>query len=180
SRVNWKEGSWHKMNVPGSTDDHAYSSALCVELLRVSYASFVSILINGKAVGKVGLPIKEFFIYCDDVEFTKRITSSGFSACLVEASKVEHRTPENRGVTLDNMDVKSGDLTKWKYFVRNVVAVQSRGKYGLVREIAWLGYLLIRLIGNAAPLGIQASLMLAGLRGLCLDYEKWIEYPSSE
>ena len=180
SRVNWKDGSRHKMNVPGSADDQAYSSDRCPGLVKVSYASFVSILINAKAVAKVGLPIKEFFIYCDDVEFTRRITSAGFSGFLVESSEVEHLTAVNRGVTLNDLDVKPEDLTKWKYTVRNLVAVNRRRKHGLFRETARLCYLLIKLIGNRAPLRIKAGLMLAGLRGLCLDYEKWIEYPRSD
>ncbi|WP_297455323.1 glycosyltransferase [Persephonella sp.] len=44
----------------------------------VDFASFVGLFIKKEVIEKVGLPKKEFFIYGDDIEYTVRITKSGF------------------------------------------------------------------------------------------------------
>ena len=75
SRVNWKDGTPHLMNVPGPFRADASGQEPLQGLTRISYASFVSILLNRFAIAQAGLPIKEFFIYCDDVEYTRRTVS---------------------------------------------------------------------------------------------------------
>ena len=45
-------------------------------LLRVDIATFVSVLIPSSVIFELGLPIKEYFIWGDDVEYTKRISFS--------------------------------------------------------------------------------------------------------
>lgn len=178
SRVDWKDGTRHKMNVPGPTPDWTDSLAGHPNSVKIRHASFVSILINRRAVKKVGLPIKELFLYHDDVEFTRRITSAGFSAYYISASKVTHLTPENVGITFEQMDGCVQDVMRWKYAIRNLLAVNRRERYGLMRETARLAYITLQLFRARIPMKIRMSLIMAGLEGLGLNYEKWIEYPS--
>ena len=42
-------------------------------LVQAEQATFVSLLLRAATVQKVGLPIKEFFIWGDDIEYTRRI-----------------------------------------------------------------------------------------------------------
>jgi hypothetical protein len=178
SRVDWKDGTRHKMNVPGPTTDWTESLAGYPGSVKIRHASFVSILINRRAVEKVGLPIKELFLYHDDVEFTRRITSAGFSAYYICASKVAHLTPENIGITFEQMDGCVQHVTRWKYAIRNLLAVNRRERYGLLRETARLAYITLQLFRARIPMKIRVSLIMAGLEGLGLNYEKWIEHPS--
>jgi len=47
-------------------------------LLVIHACSSVSVLINKEAIKKSGLPIKEFFIWGNDIEYTNRISTNGF------------------------------------------------------------------------------------------------------
>jgi GT2 family glycosyltransferase len=177
SRVNWKDGSPHLMNIPGPMIGSAPDDTNAFGLQRIEKASFVSILISRAAVREVGYPIKEFFIHSDDVEYTLRITSSGFSAFLIPASQVQHLTAVNRGVRLDDLDVTPENLVRWQYTVRNFFAVGRRRRFGWLREPVRLVYLFVQMIRKHLPLRIQLSLLLAGSKGIFLNYERWIEYP---
>ena len=59
-------------------------------LVRIESATFVSLLINGKAVHEVGLPISDYFLWGDDGEYTTRLTSYYGPAFICGASKVLH------------------------------------------------------------------------------------------
>ena len=41
---------------------------------EIIMATFVSLFIKAETIRKVGLPIKDFFIWSDDLEYTRRIS----------------------------------------------------------------------------------------------------------
>lgn len=97
SSVLCTDNNFCKMNNPGILretlleDGYTYiQNGIC----RVEYASFVSILISKKAVMECGLPIKEFFIWKDDYEYTTRI-SSKYPCYYVSKSEVIHKIKNN-------------------------------------------------------------------------------------
>lgn len=59
-------------------------------MVKIVKATFVSLLINGKAIQKCGLPWAPFFIWGDDSEYTQRIIRDYGSAYMVGTSKVIH------------------------------------------------------------------------------------------
>ena len=59
-------------------------------MVRLEQATFVSLLINGKAVEKCGLPCRDYFIWGDDIEYTLRIGRNFGPGYLVGSSKVRH------------------------------------------------------------------------------------------
>lgn len=63
--------------------------------LLVEAASFVSLLVPRTTVMRVGFPIKNFFLRCDDIEFTGRITSHGLLGFYCSKSIVFHKTEKN-------------------------------------------------------------------------------------
>jgi GT2 family glycosyltransferase len=97
-----------------------------VQMKPIRYNSFVSILVSRSAVEKAGLPIKEFFIWCDDIEFTRRIIEAGYSGALVENSIVLHKTPENyrANIFVD----KPVNIWKYEYGLRNELYVRKHHK----------------------------------------------------
>jgi len=56
----------------------------------VQFSSFIGLLVHRDAVAKIGLPRREFFIHCDDFEYSARLLSAG-SIYLVPSSKVLHK-----------------------------------------------------------------------------------------
>lgn len=59
-------------------------------LIKVEIATFVSVLIKNITPIKIGLPIKEMFIWGDDSEYTQRI-SKEYESYFVSKSKVVHK-----------------------------------------------------------------------------------------
>lgn len=92
SRVEWLDGRRHPMN-GGVLDDRfeqAYSAA-ALGGIALRGASFVSVMISRRAAVRHGLPMKDYFIWVDDVEYTMRITREGLGV-LVPESVAVHKT----------------------------------------------------------------------------------------
>ena len=113
SNVIWIDQSMHNKNrLPFEEKPYALNGTPINNLHLVPSGTFVSLLVSQKAVEKVGLPIKEFFIWYDDVEFTERIVRHGFKGGFVKDSIVLHKTADNL-----NNNVFSDDIhAHWKYF----------------------------------------------------------------
>ena len=176
SRVLWKDGSPHGMNVPGRMSRYR-ARAVPGGLEAVDYASFVSLLVRREAVRACGLPIAEFFIGSDDVEYTWRLTRAGFGGYLVHSSRVRHLTADNAGIDVWNLPVEPGQLEKSVCKIRNLVAVNRRRPWGWLRE--GLRVVLLPLAWRLRGVGAAERRQLArGARaGLWWNYEALIRYP---
>ena len=67
-----------------------WADKLAKQMIKVKYSTFVSLFVNRAAIERVGFPIKDFFIWNDDYEFTARI-SQHFENFLVANSEVLHK-----------------------------------------------------------------------------------------
>lgn len=134
SRVIWTDGMIHKMNIPRFDCENKqhlpinYYSNLA-DVLLVRAASFVSLLINQKAVREVGLPIKDFFIWGDDTEFTTRIYQRGYVCLYASRSTVVHKTTENYISQLQTAPKEA--LWKFQYGFRNDIFLRRMRKKNL-------------------------------------------------
>ena len=130
SRVVWKNGELHLMNKQQETiNPQGYSNLslyLSNNIIPVNYNSFVSILINSEAVQKTGLPIKEFFIWNDDFEYTIRILKHGFKGALVNNSLALHKTPVN--YSSDIFTDTGSNLWKHRHRIRNELYIRRKYK----------------------------------------------------
>ena len=87
-------------------------------LIQVEQSTFVSLLIPVSTVEKVGLPIKEFFIWGDDIEYTRRITvRHGLPSYLAGRSQVTHAMLTNDGSSIA-VD-KPERISRYNYAFRN-------------------------------------------------------------
>lgn len=139
SKSIWKDGSPHLMNIPAISpsfnrnipfnkfDQHG--------LILTETTSFVSILINSDAVRAVGLPYKEFFIWGDDQEYTRRITKAGFLGFYSMKSVVLHKTGINYFPDFYHDTV--ANLWKHNYGFRNEFFMVKKNR-GLLFFIFWL------------------------------------------
>lgn len=87
-------------------------------MVKISCATFVSLLINQNAIQKCGLPCRDYFIWGDDSEYTKRLTTFYGPAYLSGNSWVCHKRRNAKAISIENED----DITRIKnyfYFYRN-------------------------------------------------------------
>lgn len=67
-------------------------------LLRAVHATFVGLFLRRETIIKAGLPIKEFFIWGDDIEYTRRLSVRMKMPCyVVGQSQVTHAMKDNSG-----------------------------------------------------------------------------------
>lgn len=131
SKVIWTDGMVHKMNVPffgpiGEDKLPLNYYTKFANVLLIQTASFVSLLINSDAIYRVGLPIKEFFIWGDDVEFTTRIFQYGYVGLYAADSIAVHKTNVNYAASLETAPVETA--WKFRYAFRNKVFLRRERK----------------------------------------------------
>ena len=144
SRCLWTDGSGCNMNLQRKTpyrdiDGFTFPLTPCV------MASFVSLFLRAETVRLFGLPIKEFFIWSDDWEYTRRISRE--KPCYVAAeSRVVHAMKSN---TVVNIATDAPErLGRYRYFYRNDVYLYRReglrGWLWLLAKDGWHSAQVIR------------------------------------
>ena len=87
-------------------------------LVRAEQATFVGLFIREETVREVGLPISEFFIWGDDIEYTRRLAVQYKKPCYVAGqSLVTHAMKSNTGSNIATDDVER--LGRYNYAFRN-------------------------------------------------------------
>lgn len=124
SNVKWLDNTPCVMNIP--ITDKIWSEYLEHGLVKVVSSTFVSLLIKKEIISEVGFPISDFFIWGDDTEFTRRI-SSKYPGYLVIDSIVTHKMLKN--IDVDIINDSSDRLIRYFYRYRNKVYMSK--KYGL-------------------------------------------------
>jgi GT2 family glycosyltransferase len=174
SRVEWIDGSICHMNTPRVHQNWSEMQDLLPENIKLFSSSFVSTLINREAVKKVGYPVKEFFIWYDDTEYTSRITNHmpGF---FVPQSRVIHHTSLNMR-PLDSAYLNSKSIWKYQYGIRNETSVLFC-QHGFLRALSFVLSRCLRMAFARINPILVGRLFLAGINGMFLNYKRYIEFP---
>lgn len=147
SKVLWKDGSICEMNAQRKTltiDVKDFSEG---QLKPVVMASFVSLFVPASVVRELGLPIKEFFLWTDDWEWTRRI-SRKYPCYLVTDSVVTHKSKVNIGADISSETAER--LDRFNYLYRNdVVLYRREGLRGFCYECVRLTGHIIRVLLKA-------------------------------
>ena len=162
SRVVWTDGREHPMNTPRPAPLARRSerdAAVAVGCVPVRSASFVSLLVDARAVRAVGLPVADYFLWNDDFEFTTRLLRDR-PGLLCAASVVAHHTR-----TFGDSAAHPGP--RFYFEVRNKVWVftRSRGLRPAERAL-YAGSTLLRWAKTFWASPDRAELVLAARRGL--------------
>ena len=117
SKVLWTDGSICKTNVQRRRVARKIRD-FDTKLVKVDFASFVSLLVKREDVLRIGLPIKDFIIWTDDLEWTRRLTykkknENAKPGYLCNDSIVTHKCKNNFGVTI--VKDTSDRLDRYKY-----------------------------------------------------------------
>ena len=169
SVVLWTDGSECKMNRQKIKKSYYENVQLLKDtIVQVEQSTFVSLLFPAETIKKVGLPIKDFFIWGDDIEFTRRITvRNSIPSFMVGDSQVIHAMKENTGssIATDYQD----RIDRYKYAFRNEAYLyRQEGIKGIAYYIAKCGLNFFRILFNAKNYRLKRihvlfSSMLKGL-----------------
>ncbi len=161
----WRDGSLCNMNIQ-KTGIKSKIEDFTSPVVPVIMATFVSVLIPAQRIRQVGLPIKEFFIWSDDLEYTRRL-SRQFPCYAVPASRVLHDMHSNDKV---NIATDSADrLGRYAYLYRNEVYVYRREGikgwlYLIPRVCLHLVKVLLKSDHKRKKMGVILSSFFAGFR----------------
>ncbi len=169
SAVLWVDGSPCRMNMPKLR-------RFCAKpdisgLVRANQATFVSLFVKADVVMEYGLPIGDFFIWGDDIEYTRRIAVRGGRPCYVSAeSAVIHAMSANTGSDISR--APADRLGRYVYAFRNECYLyRQEGIAGIsyyAAKCAW-NYIKILFIANGGKRK-RISVLTEGIRkGISFD-----------
>ena len=160
SMIRWTDGGLCEMNTPATVWDWPRFYRPETPWFMVGSCSFVSMLAPRWAVAEHGLPIKEYFIWYDDAEYTQRLARS-HPGLFVPDSVVIHDIPDNKGVNYSL--VTDATLWKFRYGARNETSCRLRdqGWWGVIEFVRQVRHQSRRL-----PLRLRLALAKAIWAGL--------------
>jgi rhamnopyranosyl-N-acetylglucosaminyl-diphospho-decaprenol beta-1,3/1,4-galactofuranosyltransferase len=162
SRVEWTDGRDHPMNTPRVrpfASKRSIEAAARHDAYPVRSISFVSLLVDVRAIADFGLPVADYFLWNDDFEYTTRILRkhSGF---IATRSVVVHKTK-----VFGSTDVDPG--ARFRFEVRNkfwllrhspALAPAERVIYSGATAVAW-----VRTIAGSSDREVLFSGLRAGM-----------------
>ena len=162
SRAVWTDGREHPMNTPRRrprADADEVRRAQVAGAVPVRSSSFVSMLVDARAVREDGLPAADYFIWNDDFEFSTRLLRHR-PGLYVPASVVEHRTAKFAGT-----DVDPGP--RFYNEVRNKIWMFSRSRaLGPMDTATYGASTLVRWGRTVARSQDRRTLLASGWKGL--------------
>lgn len=185
SVVLWKDGHECRMNRQKAAKTfYEHIELLREGILKIEQATFVSLLIPIHTVEQVGLPIRDFFIWGDDLEYTRRIAVRKRLPCyLVGQSCVIHAMQDNVGASLSQ--AQDGRISRYRYAYRNEnYTYRQEGVRGfiyyLARSIREIGRILCK--GSDKKAKRVGVLLLGMFQGFVFHphVEKLEEKPNNE
>jgi len=161
SRAVWRDGRVHPMNALWPDRSRAARAIDGAErgVMPVRSATFVSLLVHRGVVDRHGLPLKHFFVWSDDIEYTSRVVLSGEGGWLVPTSVVVHKTA-------DPHTAASAPPERFFFHVRNTVFIAlGPGRSARDRLVrAWVLVSTVAAYLRANRSRASASAVLRGLR----------------
>lgn len=143
-------------------------------IIKIYHSTFVSFFIKNEVAKKEGLPIKEFFIWGDDVEYTNRL-SKKYNCFLVSSSKVKHKIKNNVGsnIALDDID----RMKRYKYAYRNEIYIAKKnGMYGIFRQLAKICLHIFRVIVKSKKYKLRKIWIIISASFKGLFFNPKVEY----
>jgi rhamnopyranosyl-N-acetylglucosaminyl-diphospho-decaprenol beta-1,3/1,4-galactofuranosyltransferase len=158
SKAVWRDGRVHPMNAPRPARGvEALVDGAERGLMPLGSATFVSLLVHRGAVDRHGLPLKHFFVWSDDIEYTGRVLQRE-TGYLVPESVVVHRTETPHTAV-------SSPPGRFYYHVRNTLFIVTGPGRG-PREKLIFAWVLVSSIWVYLRRNLSAASARAVLRGL--------------
>ena len=101
-------------------------------LIQIQQATFVSLFFPAETIKQFGLPIKEYFIWGDDIEYTRRVAFRGRRpSFLVGKSQVTHKMKSNSGSEIATDSIERMDRYRMAFRNENYT-YRQHGLGGIV------------------------------------------------
>ena len=172
-RTLWTDGSLCRMNVQRDLRMNNLSD-FSGDRIPAGAATFVSLLVPAAVVREVGLPIGEFFIWADDLEYTRRI-SRKYPCYVIPGSVTVHKCATNNG---GNIATDAPErIGRYRYAYRNEVYLYRReGLRGALRLAARTPVHIWRVLTKSDSLRMKRIGVILGgtMRGF--GFRPSIEY----
>lgn len=102
-------------------------------IVKIKEATFVSLLINGEAVKQIGLPMKNYFIWGDDTEYTLRLNKYYGNSYFIGNSKAIHKRAINKNLSIYSEE-NLNRIHFYYYMIRNNLINKSE-YYGFKKTL---------------------------------------------
>lgn len=170
----WTDGSECKMNRQKLKKSfYEFSPLIKYGLVQAEQATFVSLFLRADTIRQFGLPISAFFLWGDDIEYTRRIAVRGHIPCfLTGQSQVVHAMKDNIGSSIATDCPERID--RYRYAFRNEAYLyRQEGIRGICYYFGKCHLNLYRIFGNATDNRIRrCTVVLTGmLKGLFFNPE---------
>ena len=173
SLVYWTDNKLFPMNVPNFSLTSKNLAELDYlskyKIITIKTCSFVGCYINLQYAKEVGLPISEFFIYGDDVEYTERLNKKGPSYLDLD-SIIIHKSPSNIGSNI--VLAEKERIERYYYQFRNTVYIYRKKNKRLQMLKLILKY-IIKILLHAPDCKIKRinTLLKGSFKGLFFNPE---------
>lgn len=134
-------------------------------LVKVRSATFCACFVSVDAVREVGLPIKQYFIWGDDTEYTLRLSKYYGQAYLAGRSLVLHKRANNQALSIvkeDNPD----RINMYFYYVRNYL-INLKLYFGVIfaiGKILHFDLMILRILfGKSKYKGKKTGVIFRGI-----------------
>lgn len=142
----WTDGSECRMNRQKLKKAYYEKMQLLPQgLILAEQATFVSLFLRAETIREAGLPIREFFIWGDDIEYTRRISVRMGKPCYLAAKSVAiHAMKDNSGSNIATDSVER--IARYRYAYRNEnYLYRKEGPRGVLFYLARCGLHLVRI-----------------------------------
>ena len=171
SKAVWKDGNVCRMNEQKFLDSEVINGK---KFTKCRQATFVSLFLPSRVVLQMGLPIKEFFIWGDDVEYTRRI-SEKYVCYYVPESVVLHKTANNEGSNIATDDVSRMD--RYRYAYRNEVYIARKENLSRkLYQISKIAFHIVRVILKSHGYRWKKIKIIVGASVEGLKFRPSVEY----
>lgn len=171
SKAVWKDGNVCRMNEQKFLDSEVINGK---KFTKCRQATFVSLFLPSRVVLQIGLPIKEFFIWGDDVEYTRRI-SEKYVCYYVPESVVLHKTANNEGSNIATDDVSRMD--RYRYAYRNEVYIARKENLSRkLYQISKIAFHIVRVILKSHGYRWKKIKIIVGASVEGLKFRPSVEY----
>ena len=146
SKVLWKDGSMCRMNLQRRTLTRNVKD-MSPAVIPVVMASFASLLMPMDVIRDVGLPYRQFFIWTDDWEYTRRI-SLKYPCMMITSSEGTHFIKDKSKADIST--AAPDRLHRFRYLYRNdVVLYRREGIKGAAYESVRLPAHILRIMRSS-------------------------------
>lgn len=151
-------------------------------IVGIDVATFVSLLINGDATKKIGLPFKDYFIWGDDTEYTLRLTRKYGRAYLVGKSIAIHKRTGSKSLSIFE-ETNMNRIKFYYYMVRNNY-INTKTYYSkkakIMFYIKWKKTVVKLLFSNSKFKFYKIKLINKGLRDAIFKKYNYKDFKNRE